>query len=92
MQTEKDKSALSHCGRNGIGISQNKDQARNVPVNETVTIVQTLSCDAPQDLSDGPGLHPERHAKIGNVSMRILSVTLNKYSAGRALLNLIECA
>ena len=50
-QTEKDESALSHPGSNDKGKSENKDQARNTRVKETVTISQVLTCDVcTQDL------------------------------------------
>ena len=44
-QTDKDESALSHAGSNGKGKRENKDQARNTRVKETVTISQVLTCD-----------------------------------------------
>jgi transposase len=50
-QTEKDESTLSHPGSNDKGKSENKDQARNTRVKETVTISQVLTCDVcTQDL------------------------------------------
>jgi hypothetical protein len=72
-QTEKDESALSHSGSNGKGKSENKDQARNTRVKETVTIAQVLACDVcAQDLSDVPCIDHERRTKIDIVFEKVV--------------------
>ena len=72
-QTEKDESALSHSGSNGKGKSENKDQAKNTRVKETVTIAQVLTCDVcAQDLSDVPCIDHERRTKIDIVFEKVV--------------------
>jgi transposase len=72
-QTEKDESALSHSGSNGKGKSENKDQAGNTRVKETVTIAQVLACDVcAQDLSDVPCIDHERRTKIDIVFEKVV--------------------
>jgi transposase len=64
-QTDKDESALSHAGSNGKGKRENKDQARNTRVKETVTISQVLTCDVcAEDLSKVSCIDHERRTKI----------------------------
>ena len=59
-KTPKDESALSHPGSNGKGKSENKDQADNTRVNETVTISPALTCDVyAQDLRGVPCIDHE---------------------------------
>ena len=72
-QTEKDESALSHLGSNGKGKGENKDQARNVRVKETVTISQAFTCDVcAQDLSGVPCIDHERRTKIDIVFEKVV--------------------
>ncbi|SFI68258.1 hypothetical protein [Nitrosomonas sp. Nm34] len=64
-QTSKDESVLSHPGNNGKGKSENKDQASNSRVNETVTISLALTCEVcAQDLSEVPCIDHERRSGI----------------------------
>lgn len=71
-QTEKDKSALSHLD-NGKGKSENKDQAKNTRVKETVTISQVLTCDVyAQDLSNIACIDHERRNKIDIVFEKVV--------------------
>ena len=64
-QTDKDESALGHSGSNGKGKVENKGRARNVRVNETVTISQVSTCDiCAEDLSHAPCIGHERRTKI----------------------------
>lgn len=42
-QTKKDEAALSHPSSNGKGKSENKVQARNTRIKESVTISQVLA-------------------------------------------------
>lgn len=73
LQTEKNDSALSHSGSNGKGKSENKDQAKNTRVKETVTIAQVLTCDVcAQDLSDVPCIDHERRTKIDIVFEKVV--------------------
>lgn len=72
-QTPKDESALSHPGSNGKGKSENKDQADNTRVNETVTISPALTCDVcAQDLSGVPCIDHERRTKIDIVFEKVI--------------------
>ena len=72
-QTEKDESALSRSGSNGKGKSENKDQARNTRVKETVTTSQVLTCDVcAQDLSGVPCVDHERRTKIDIVFEKVV--------------------
>lgn len=72
-QTEKDETALGHHGSNGKGKSENKDQARNTRVKETVTISQVLTCDVcAQDLSGVPCIDHERRTKIDIVFEKVV--------------------
>jgi len=72
-QTEKDESALSHLGSNGKGKSENKDQAKNTRVKETVTISQVFTCNVcAQDLSGVPCIDHERRTKIDIVFEKVI--------------------
>lgn len=72
-QTPKDESALSHPGSNGKGKSENKDQASNTRVNETVTISQVFTCEVcAQDLSGVPCVDHERRTKIDIVFEKVI--------------------
>jgi hypothetical protein len=72
-QTGKDESALSHPGSNGKGKSENKAQAKNTRVKETVTISQVLTCDVcAQDLSNVPCIDHERRTKIDIVFEKVI--------------------
>ena len=72
-QTEKDESALSRTGSNGKGKSENKDQAKNTRIKETVTISQVLTCDiCAQDLSGVPCIDHERRTKIDIVFEKVV--------------------
>ncbi|SER52485.1 hypothetical protein SAMN05421690_103419 [Nitrosomonas sp. Nm51] len=64
-QTEKDESALGHPGSNGKGKSENKDQARNTRVKETVTVSQVLTCNVcAEDLSNVACIDHERRVSL----------------------------
>lgn len=72
-QTPKDESALSHPGSNGKGKNENKDQAGNTRVNETVTISPTLTCAVcAQDLSSVPCADHERRTRIDIVFEKVI--------------------
>jgi transposase len=72
-QTPKDESALSHPGSNGKGKSENKDQASNTRVKETITISQVITCDVcAQDLSDVPCVDHERRTKIDIIFEKVI--------------------
>ncbi len=72
-QTSKAESALSHPGNNGKGKSENKDQASNTRVNETVTISQVLACEVcAQDLSGVPCIDLERRTGIDIVFEKVI--------------------
>lgn len=72
-QTEKDDSALSHPGSNGKGKSENKDQARNTRIKETVTTSRVLTCEVcAQDLSNIPCVDHERRTKIDIVFEKVV--------------------
>ena len=72
-QTAKDESALSHSGSNGKGKDENRNQARNTRVKETVTIAQVHTCDVcAQDLCDVPCMDYERRTKIDIVSEKVI--------------------
>ena len=72
-QTDKDESALSHVGSNGKGKRENKTQARNTRVKETVTISQVLTCDVcAEDLSKVSCIDHERRTKIDIVFEKVI--------------------
>jgi hypothetical protein len=72
-QTDKDESALSHAGSNGKGKRENKDQAKNTRVKETVTISQVLTCDVcAEDLSKVSCIDHERRTKIDIVFEKVI--------------------
>ena len=72
-QTEKDETALGHPGSNSKGKSENKAQAKNTRVKETITISQVLTCDAcAKDLSNAPCIDHERRTKIDIVFEKVI--------------------
>ncbi|SET70998.1 Transposase IS66 family protein, partial [Nitrosomonas marina] len=72
-QTDKDDSALSRPGSNGKGKNENKDQARNTRVKETVAISQVVTCDVcAEDLSNVACVDHERRTRIDIVFEKVV--------------------
>ncbi|WP_239237275.1 IS66 family transposase, partial [Candidatus Nitrotoga sp. BS] len=72
-QTDKDESALDHAGSNGKGKQENKTQAKNTRIQETVTISHVLTCEVcAEDLSKVACIDHERRTKIDIVFEKVI--------------------
>ena len=72
-QTDKDESALGHAGSNGKGKQENKTQAKNTRIQETVTISHVLTCEVcAEDLSKVACIDHERRTKIDIVFEKVI--------------------
>lgn len=72
-QTEKDESAVTNTGSKSKGKKESKATARNMRVNETVTIVPVDFCNTcGKDLRDAPCKHHERRTKVDIVFEKVI--------------------
>ena len=72
-QTDNDESALDHAGSNGKGKQENKTQAKNTRIQETVTISHVLTCEVcAEDLSKVACIDHERRTKIDIVFEKVI--------------------